>query len=261
MRHPIGIGMKPAPICRRGDVCIRNRLYHMSSNVKPPREVPIFGFALPLAIQLVPPVLLILFGWGYHNLRTFLGNPARAGFVLVSLVGLVAAILLRLDIHPVRRGPGPVGSQSQQLAVLLLLSLALLWFLPFADRRGILTLQGEYWRYLGLLFYAIGVGVRIAALRDLGEYFSAYVTLQSNHRLIQRGIYSRIRHPLYLSLLLAPTGIALIFASYLAIPILILASLFVFDRVRREESLLADRFSSEFAAYRSRTWKLVPLVF
>ena len=99
-------------------------------------------------------------------MRMFLGNPARAGFLLVSLVGVIAAILLRLDIYPVRPGSTPVGSQSGQLAVLVLLSLTLLWFLPFADRRGILTLRDQSSRYLGLLLFTIGVSVRIGITKE-----------------------------------------------------------------------------------------------
>lgn len=177
------------------------------------------------------------------------------------LAGAVAAILLRLDLRPVRKGLKQLGNQSLQLGILLLLSLFLLWFLPFADRRRILTLSQNYWRYLGLLLCCIGVCVRLLALKALGECFSAYVTLQPNHRLVQDGIYGRVRHPLYLSLLLVPTGVALVFESVLALPILALAAIFVFDRIRKEEHLFAAHFGSEFQDYRRRTWKLIPLMF
>ena len=133
--------------------------------------------------------------------------------------------------------------------------------MPFAERKEILRLRGSYWPYLGLLLFTVGVIVRVAAQRALGENFSAYVTLQPDHRLVQNGIYSWIQHPLYLSLLLIPTGIALVFASLLAIPILILAVLFVFDRMRREDCLLASHFGAEFESYRGRTRKLIPLLF
>ena len=214
-----------------------------------------------LALQLLVPIILILSGWGFQNLYTFLVNPARAGFAAVTLAAVVTAAACNLNIHPLRRGSRPVGSQSLQLGALLLLSFALLWFLPSADRRQILTLRHEYWRYVGLLLYCIGVSVRLLALYALGEYFSAYVTLQRNHRLVRLGIYRSIRHPLYLSLLLAPTGFALIFASWLAVPILLLASIFVLDRIAREEALLIEHFGEEFADYQRRTWKLIPLLF
>jgi len=216
------------------------------------------GFVL--VVQLMPAILLVMVGWGFDNLPALVLNPARGGLAAVALAGVAAVLLLDLDLRPLRTGSPPVGKQSLQLGVLLFLSLSLLWFLPFADRRGILILKGSYWRYLGLLFCCIGVTVRVLALKVLGEYFSAYVTLQPNHRLVRHGIYRRIRHPLYLSLLLVPTGIALVFASCLALPVMLLAIMFVFDRIRREECLLADHFGSEFEDYRRCAGKLLPHV-
>jgi protein-S-isoprenylcysteine O-methyltransferase Ste14 len=213
-----------------------------------------------LALQLLPSLLLVAFGWGLDDLSTFFLNPARGGLVALILAAGIAALFLGLDLQPIRIGSEPVGDQSLQLGVLLLLSLSLLWFLPFADRRRILTFKPNYWRYLGLLLCCVGVSVRILALKALGGHFSAYVTLQPNHRLVQEGIYNRIRHPLYLSLLLAPSGIALVFASYLALPILALAMAFVLDRIRKEERLLAEHFGLEFEDYRRDTWQLIPLV-
>jgi protein-S-isoprenylcysteine O-methyltransferase Ste14 len=210
--------------------------------------------------QVLPALLMILLGWGFDDVPQFFSNPARAGMAAVTLAAAVAAVLFKLDVHPLRRGGTPAGNQNLQLGVLLLLSIALLWFLPFADRRGILTLQRSYWRYFGLLFFSIGVTVRFLALKALGRYFSAYVTLQPNHQLVRHGVYASIRHPLYLSLLLIPTGIGLAFASSLALPIFVLAAAFVFDRIGKEELLLAGYFGTEFADYRRRTWRLIPLV-
>lgn len=217
--------------------------------------------AFILVAQLLPAILLVLLGWGFNNLPAFFANPARSGLAALTLAAAISAVLLRIDPQPLRRGATPIGHQRLQLGVLLFLSLVLLWFLPFADRRKILTLQSVYWRYQGLLLCWGGVAVRLLAMKTLGKYFSAYVTLQPDHRLVRHGVYASIRHPLYLSLLLAPTGIALVFASALALPVLLLAAIFVFDRIQKEERLLAARFPSEFEYYRHRTWRLIPLLF
>ena len=107
----------------------------------------------------------------------------------------------------------------------------------------------------------LGGIIRLFALRRLGPHFSAYVTLQPRHQLVQSGIYSTIRHPLYFSLLLVPSGIAIIFASGLALPIFVLSVVFVADRIEKEERLLAKGFGPEFLAYRRRTRLLIPYVF
>ena len=125
-----------------------------------------------LAIQLLPGVLLILFGWGFDDLPAFFANPARAALAALVVIAALAAVLLRLDLHPLRRGSSGVGTQAAQLAVLLMLSLALLWFLPFADRRRLLTLRHESWRYVGLLLCGIGVAVtRLLAAKNARPTF------------------------------------------------------------------------------------------
>lgn len=221
-----------------------------------------FRSAFILVAQLLPGVVLVLYGWGFDELPAFFLSPARAGLAAAILAGAIGAGVWGVELHPIRRGLMPVGKQSLQLGILLLLSLFLLWFLPFADRRRILTFQQQYWqnywRYAGLLLCCAGIMTRLLGLKALARYFSAYVTLQPNHRLVQEGIYRRIRHPLYLSLLLAPTGVALIFDSWLALPILVLSAIFVFDRIPKEERLLAAHFGREFEEYRLRTWKLIP---
>jgi protein-S-isoprenylcysteine O-methyltransferase Ste14 len=107
----------------------------------------------------------------------------------------------------------------------------------------------------------MGVAVRLLALQKLGKQFSAYVTLQEEHELVQSGIYGIVRHPLYLSLLLAGPGFALIFRSLLVWPILALTLAFITTRIRQEERLLAAEFGAAFYQYRNRTWTLLPFVF
>ena len=228
------------------------------SGVNPGRGRSSRRSSLALMLQAVPGVVLMGLGWGWRDLRAFLQDPARAGLLLVLLAAAAIASAMNLNLHPLRRGTAAAPRQTLQLAILAMLSLFLLWFLPFADRRSIWTMHAELWRYVGLALCAAGAAIRIAALRSLNEFFSAYVTLQPNHRLVQSGIYRSIRHPLYLSLLLAPVGVALVFKSWLALPIQLLAVIFVAERIGQEESLLAARFGDEWKNYRARTWKLIP---
>jgi protein-S-isoprenylcysteine O-methyltransferase Ste14 len=98
-------------------------------------------------------------------------------------------------------------------------------------------------------------------VRELGKQFSAFVTLQVNHQLVQTGIYGWIRHPMYLGYLLVLPGIVLIFRSWLVIPVFVSSAIFVVVRIGEEEKLLAEHFGSEFDAYRRRTWLLLPYLY
>jgi protein-S-isoprenylcysteine O-methyltransferase Ste14 len=210
------------------------------------------------AVQVAAGLLLMLAGWGLGDLRAFFGDPARMGFVALGLLGAGAAVAWGVEMQPLRKGLLPTGRQGVELGVLLGLALLLLWFLPYADRRSLFAMHSLRVRYAGLALCTIGGVVRLVALRRLGPHFSAYVTLQAGHRLVREGIYASIRHPLYLSLLLVPAGIAMVFGSWLALPAFVLSVIFVAERIGREERLLAEEFGEEFADYRRRSWFLIP---
>lgn len=206
-------------------------------------------------------LLTMFMGWGIGNLSGFFSDRSRTILVLLLVGSAGVATILRVDTNPLRRGRLPVGTQSATLMVLAIASVILVWFLPFSDQKGLLKLDGgEILRYVGLSLCVLGIAIRLLAMATLGRQFSAYVTLQEGHRLVNSGIYRVIRHPLYLSLLLAGPGFALVFKSMLALPITIAALLFIGMRMRQEESLLELEFGESFREYRRNSWHLIPFV-
>ena len=69
-----------------------------------------------------------------------------------------------------------------------------------------------------------------------------------------QGLYSRIRHPIYVFGTLAFLLIVLALQGWAALIIWVLVILIQVLRLRREEQVLAEMFGAEYAAYRSRTW-------
>jgi len=71
------------------------------------------------------------------------------------------------------------------------------------------------------------------------------------------GIYSVIRNPSYLGLLIASLGWVLTFRS--GAGVLLVASLLVplMARIRAGERLLRSHFGAEYEAYCARTWRLL----
>ncbi|MGH9862201.1 MAG: methyltransferase family protein [Candidatus Acidiferrales bacterium] len=206
--------------------------------------------------------LALFTAWGWDDLPGFFAHPARAGVVAVMVGSLLAIFVFQIDLQMFRRGTRPVGRQRWVLALLFTVSLSLLLFLPYGDRRGLLTFAGgDFLRYLGVGLYAAGNVFAFLAVRALGKQYSGYVTLQENHQLVQHGIYSVIRHPIYLRILLVTLSVPLVFGSWLALPMLLLGALFVAYRIRAEERLLAEHFGVEFEAYARRTWRLVPYLY
>jgi protein-S-isoprenylcysteine O-methyltransferase Ste14 len=86
---------------------------------------------------------------------------------------------------------------------------------------------------------------------QLGQAFSVGPEAR---QLVTQGLYSRIRHPIYLFGTLAFLFIVLALQGWAALIIWALVLLIQVARIRREERVLAETFGEEYTAYRERTW-------
>jgi protein-S-isoprenylcysteine O-methyltransferase Ste14 len=114
--------------------------------------------------------------------------------------------------------------------------------------------------WLGIILCAIGMVFGIWSRRTLGDNWSQDAELKQGHRLVIRGPYSLVRHPIYTSHLLIALGSAITFGSWLGY--VALASFFVGFRVKlvQEEELLLCNFPDEYPKYRARVKALVPWI-
>jgi protein-S-isoprenylcysteine O-methyltransferase Ste14 len=111
----------------------------------------------------------------------------------------------------------------------------------------------------GVTCLVIGLWLFYRSHADLGTNWSITLEVREQHRLITQGVYRWIRHPMYSALLLYSLGQALVIPNWVAGPsnLIALVVLFVL-RVRAEEKMMAEQFGDEYAAYTSRTKRLVP---
>ena len=79
-------------------------------------------------------------------------------------------------------------------------------------------------------------------------------------RLVTRGPYRWVRHPMYTGVLLAMLALVLDGLSIVRIAVWIILLVDLLAKLHYEESLLAKRFS-EYGTYRQRTRKLLPFVY
>ena len=219
---------------------------------------------LPVALQrilgyLTMAVFPLFVGWGVDDLRGFFRNPARTAYVGLGLLGVVVILIPRLNLQPLKKGSQVMGWEFVRAMVIT--SFILAFFLPFADRRSLLTIRGgEALRWAGCALAVLGSAVQTMARWSLGKQYSPFVTLQVNHQLVQTGLYKNIRHPMYLGTLITHPGNVLVFRSWLVVPVTVLTLAFVWVRMRQEERLLAEHFGGEFETYRRQTWRLLPYI-
>ena len=197
-----------------------------------------------------------LLAWGLGGVHALLGS-SRA-LALIAIWGVVG---LTLGFARPARGQDMVRAEKDPLAMLALalLPLAIPGVAAWGGRLGVWPLPGpELLGWLGVALSAIGLGIRVAAMRQLGVRFSPFLAVQREHALETTGWYARVRHPGYLGSLLASWGAAIAFGSAMALPLAFAMTLFQLDRVRREERLLGEQFGDAWRAYAARTGALLP---
>lgn len=135
--------------------------------------------------------------------------------------------------------------QTPVLTLALLCGTLWLWFTQ---------IDGSSWE----LHHTIGVALIAPswllwarARYDLGASFTGRAEARA---LITRGIYARIRHPIYVFGLVVRVGLFVFLGRPLLLLILIVTEPVQFIRARREERVLEAAFGEKYRAYKAGTW-------
>jgi len=119
---------------------------------------------------------------------------------------------------------------------------------------------------LNLYFLTLGIALLIlgSIIHGLShkEHKQAHSKAQSIEKIVTTGIYSKIRHPGYLGLILMYFGVAFLFHNILAIVgSIILSSLQILTALA-EEKYLIKKLREEYEEYMRRVpWRFIPKVF
>ena len=115
-------------------------------------------------------------------------------------------------------------------------------------------------RSLAVAICVLGLMVSIWSRKALGTEWSRDVELKQGHRLVERGPYAFVRHPIYTGHLLMGLGTAIGSGQMVAFAGLALFFVGFWIKLRQEEKLLVRSFPEEYPAYRARVRALVPYV-
>lgn len=105
--------------------------------------------------------------------------------------------------------------------------------------------------YVGLVLAAAAAPWWFVARWQLGPAFSIGPKAR---QLVTRGLYAKLRHPVYVFGSLAWLGALLTLLGWPAAIIWLVVVVIEVGRARREERVLAEAFGPEYEAYRRRTW-------
>ncbi len=199
--------------------------------------------------------LAILGGGGFGP---FFSNPARTATVVVMGVLAFVSFFAGGNVSP-----GVREDRSNRWVIPAISVLGLLaGYLPaYTDRAEFWTLDGDTLRWVGVVLFALGGGLRVWPVFVLGNRFSGLVAIQPGHTLVTAGVYRLIRHPSYLGLLINALGWGLAFRAGVGLLLTALLVPPLIARIRAEERLLLAQFGDEYRAYCARTWRLIPGIY
>jgi protein-S-isoprenylcysteine O-methyltransferase Ste14 len=133
-----------------------------------------------------------------------------------------------------------------------------LWthLLNFADR-------GASWILVAAGFIS-GVGALamfVLTHRALGNLWSVSLQIKQAHRLVRKGVYKNLRHPMYSAFWLMALAQALFLANWAAgLSGLLGFGFLFFSRIGPEEAMMEAAFGDEYRAYQDHSWRIIPHV-
>lgn len=214
--------------------------------------IRVFAVALSIGLYLA----LAITGGG--GIEAFFSNPARTALVVVTIALGVASLFVDGNLSP---GLREDRGNRWVIAAFLIIGLLAAYLPAWADRANVWRLDGDAVRWLGVALFAAGGVLRLWPVAVLGRRFSGLVAIQPGHELVTTGIYSRIRHPSYLGLLISALGWGLAFNTAVGLFLALANIPPLVARMNAEERLLSSEFGGAYEEYRAQTARLIPGVY
>ena len=99
---------------------------------------------------------------------------------------------------------------------------------------------------IGTVGLVVGLWLFYQSHADLGRNWSVTLEIRDKHQLVTNGIYSLVRHPMYLALLVYSAGQMLVLPNWIVGPAYGVAMALVFAlRLRPEEQMMLEEFGDE----------------
>lgn len=188
-------------------------------------------------------------GIEFFRKRRIGGSPHARSMASPAACGNNGDVTERLSFR--ERGGWWVAAQIPLLLVAFLLAP---WF-SYGQSTFVRPVQ-----YLGTLVIFVGFGIIAAALFGLGASLSPFPRPHRDSRLVTRGIYRYMRHPIYSGLIAGSLGWGLVWLSPAGVLYSAVVALFFDRKARREEIWLMQRYP-EYAAYARRVRRFLPSVY
>lgn len=186
---------------------------------------------------------------------------------LIWLATFLGIFIIRWPYSVQNRKNTIISDKNNGVEKLLLLGMFVtMTFLPLGD----LATRGEVLAFADyqLPSWATMIGAALAlpflllfwrSHADLGDNWSPGLEMHAEHKLITKGVYARLRHPMYASIWLGAAMQALLIHNWLAGFAVIPAFLAMhIIRIPHEEAMMRKQFGTDYDEYMKRSGRIFP---
>jgi protein-S-isoprenylcysteine O-methyltransferase Ste14 len=188
-------------------------------------------------------------------------NPITlTALILYYIVGIIDVMIRplpeKVKITTVEKMISLVGLLQPFLLILAYLenTFIIIPFIPFWN--------GLVVAYIGIIFLIIGGIIMIISRIQLGKYGTPVVHTGETHKLVTKGLYKIVRHPMYFGAILMMLGPYIAFRSIIVLICTVISYIPLMRlRIGFEEETLIGAFGDEYRNYIKQTKKLIPFIY
>lgn len=179
-------------------------------------------------------------------------------FVPMFLAGL---IMMRRNPELLRKRLNAKEDQAEQKTVIFLSGLMFLAAFLLAGlnfRFGWLVLP-VWVSWAAAVLFLLAYALYAEVLRE-NAYLSRTIEVQDNQKVIDTGLYSIVRHPMYMSTLILFLAMPLVLGSLISFVVMLAYLPIIAKRIRNEEQVL-EKGLDGYREYKTRVrWKVIPFI-
>lgn len=182
--------------------------------------------------------------------------------ICTSVLGLFVSILIDFtlftrDDHIKKEKKSIVETGTMTLFLFV-------FYLLLIPKIGVVQIYNSNLKHIiiiiGTISIVSGCGLNIMGRFNLGSNWANHIKIYDEHTLIQNGLYSVVRHPLYASIMLMFYGACLVYRNILCLlAVTFIFIPFMYYRAKQEERLLIQNFP-EYEGYKKRTGMFFPKI-
>lgn len=185
---------------------------------------------------------------------------------IFQAIVLICLLFFTIFISDFRNKKGMVSLINFKL----ISTLKILYLIPiFIYIYVILNIKNIFFtNYIGLFFTISGTFLVIKGKLDLGKYHTWAGHILSSGRIITKGIYAFIKHPMYTGIFLFILGGLIIginnnpfslFFTFAIIIFIIIIKLFLITTAIKENRYLQEKFQEEYIKYKNQVHAFLPI--